>query len=232
MNNLKKLLIILGVFILLGSVSGLAYYIYESVYYFSTENAQITSDMVTLTPEMTGKIKSWDVKEGDFVKAGQVIGRQDVSSLVNTSAMNPQTMGNSADSVVAKAEIKSPIDGKVIQSNAVKGEVISPGMEVATVADTSHFYIKANIEETSILKVNTGQKVDITIDAYPGQDFQGYVESIGQATNSAFDTMPSLNTSGTYSKVTQLVEVHISLLNSEKLSLMPGMNAAVKIHIK
>ncbi len=232
MKKLKTILMAVGIIILIGGAAGIGYYIYESINYFSTQNASVTSDMVTITPEITGKVTNWEVKEGDTVKAGQVLGKQDVSTMITTSALNPQTMGNSADSIISKANIKSPIDGKVVNSNVISGEVISPGMEIATIANTSHFYIKANIEETNIFSIKQGQKVDINIDAYPNRNFTGYVETIGQATQSAFSTMPSLNTSGTYSKVTQLIEVHISIMNGEQIELMPGMNATVKIHIK
>lgn len=232
MEKIKKVLLILGVVVIAGGLLGLSYYIYESLYYFSTQDAQVTSDMITLTPEITGKLKSWDVREGDNVKAGQVLGKQEVGALVSSSAMNPQSMTNSADSIIAKADIKSPIDGKVVKSNVIKGEVISPGMEIATIADTSRFYIKANIEETDIFRIKPGQQVDIDIDAYSRQSFTGFVESIGQATNSAFNTMPSLNTSGTYSKVTQLIPVRITLVDADKLVLIPGMNATIKVHVR
>lgn len=232
MKKIKTILLTIGIIILVGGIAGIAYYIYESIYYFSTQNASVTSDMVTITPEITGKVTNWEVKEGDSVKAGQILGKQDVSTLVTTSALNPQTLGNSADSIISKANLKSPIDGKVVYANIIAGEVISPGMEIATIADTSHFYIKANVEETDIFRVKQGQKVDIKIDAYPNRDFEGYVETIGQATQSAFSQTPSLNTSGTYSKVTQLIEVRISINQVEQIQLMPGMNATVKIHIK
>lgn len=232
MKKLKTVLLILGLLVLIGGAAGFSYYIYESAYYFSTQDAQVTSDMVTITPELTGKIKEWYVAEGDLVKTGKILGRQDVSGSITSSAMNPTTMTNSADSIISKADIKSPIDGKVVQSSVTRGEVVSPGMEIATIADTSHFYIKANVEETDILKIKQGQEVDISIDAYPHQSFQGNVESIGQATSLAFNTLPSLNTSGTFSKVTQLIPVKISIVNGDKLTLMPGMNAEVKIHIK
>ncbi|HEX3011404.1 MAG TPA: efflux RND transporter periplasmic adaptor subunit, partial [Syntrophomonadaceae bacterium] len=216
---------------IIGGIIAISYYIYESINFFSTQDAQVTADTVTITPEITGKLKEWNVSEGDFVKNGQILGRQDLSDMVTSTAQSPQTLNNSADALVAKADIKSPIDGKVVQSNVITGQVISPGLEIATIADTAHMYIKANIEETDILHIKTGQKVDIKIDAYPHRTFTGTVESIGQATNSAFSQMPSLNTSGTYSKVTQLIPVHISINNTENLTLMLGMNATIKIHI-
>jgi len=172
------------------------------------------------------------VHEGDNVKAGQVLGHQDIASLVTSSAINSQALSSTADSIASKADIKSPIDGKVIQTGVVKGQVVSPGMAVATIADTSNIYIKANIEETAIFKIKQGQKVDILIDAYPGTTFAGYVDSIGQATESVFSPFPSLNTSGEYSKVTQLIPVRISIINDANLAFLPGMNATVKIHIK
>ena len=231
MKKLKKALITLGIIILIGGVAGLTYYLYEITNYFSTQDAQVTSDMVTITPEITGKLKDWNIQPGDLVKSGQILGRQDTSNLVTSTALDPKALANSADTMVSKADIKSPIDGKVIMTNAVKGEVIAPGMEIATIADTAHIYIKANIEETTIFKIHPGQKVYIKIDAYPHKTFQGSVESIGQATNDVSNSTISLNTSGTYSKVTQLIPVHIAIINTDNLTLMPVMNATVKIRI-
>lgn len=231
MNKIKKILTITGIVILVGGLAGLAYYIYQSINYFSTQNASVTADMITLTPEITGKLKEWNVQIGDQVKAGQVLGKQETSSLISTTSLSPATLANSADTLVSKADIKSPIDGKIIICDVVRGEVLSPGMEIATIADTGHPYIKANIEETDILHIQPGQPVDIKIDAYPRKKFTGYVDSVGQATNTALGTTISLNTSGTYSKVTQLIPVRIVISNAEDLVLMPGMNATVKIHI-
>jgi len=231
MKKLKTVLIIIGLVVLIGGAAGISYYIYESINFFKTQNAQVTSDMVTITPEITGKLKEWNVQLGDQVKAGQILGKQDISNMITSTALNPQALANSADTMISKADIKSPIDGKVIMDNVVKGEVLTPGMEVATIADTAHIYIKANIEETNIFNIQPGQEVEIKIDAYPNQTFQGYVENLGQATTGAFSTLPSLNTSGTYSKVTQLIPVHIAIMNTDNLTLMPGMNATVKIHI-
>jgi multidrug resistance efflux pump len=232
MKNLKTIVVTLVLFILLGGGAALAWFFHETMYYFTTENAQITADMVTITPEITGKLKSWDISEGDIVTAGQVLGRQEIGMMVTNTAMNVQNLANSADSIISKAEIKSPITGKVIQTNAIKGQVVAPGMEIAIIADTAYFYIKANIEETDIFQIHPGQQVEIAIDAYPRHPFQGLVASIGQATESAFNMFPSLNTSGEFSKVTQYIPIKINIIDARERVFMPGMNATVKIHIK
>ena len=218
-------------------VAGLAFggywaygYWQDSVNYFVTDNASVSADTVTITPLVTGNVASWNVKEGDVVKAGQILGRQDLGTMVQSSAINAQSLSSSADSLISKADIKTPIDGKVVQSNVLVGETLAPGMQAAIIAD-SHMYIKVNVEETSIFKIKTGQRVSITIDAYPKKTFQGYVESIGEATQSAFSLMPSLNTSGTYTKTVQLIPIKVNLINEDNLPLMMGMNATVRIRI-
>ena len=228
----KKLIAILILIIIL---AGGGYWLYtfwlDSVNYFTTDNSSVTANMVTITPLVSGNVLAWNVKDGDEVKIGQILGRQDIGTMVQSSAVNASSLSSSADSLISKADIKTPIDGKVVQSNVIQGETIAPGMQVAVVADTNNMYIKANVEETSIFRIKEGQKVSVSIDAYPKKVFTGFVESIGQATQSAFSTMPSLNTSGTYTKTTQLIPVKINLVNNENLPLMLGMNSTVKIRV-
>ena len=74
--------------------------------------------------------------------------------------------------------------------------------------------------------------MDINVDAYPDKIFSGTVESIGQATNSTFSLLPSQNSSGSYTKVTQLIPIRININEAKGVTLMPGMNAFVKIYIR
>jgi multidrug resistance efflux pump len=129
MRKLKILLLFILLLILTIGGYLLSRYIYESNNFFTTENAQITANMITITPEITGKLKSWDIQEGDTVTAGQILGKQDLGMMVTSTAINVQALANSADTIIAKTEIKSPITGKVIQTSVIKGQVISPGMK-------------------------------------------------------------------------------------------------------
>lgn len=232
MQKAKKIVIIVVAGLLaVGAITGV-YFLYESMNYFKTNNASVSADTVKVMPLVSGTIESWNVQEGDDVRQGEVLGKQDVASLVSSSKVDQAALENSADSILSKAEIKAPIDGKIVQSNVIKGSTAAAGATVAVLADTTNLYIKANIEETDIFKIQIGQKVKVKIDAYPGKRFSGYVETISAATQTALNGSTSLNTSGTYSKVTQLIPVRIMLINDENLPLMIGMNATVKISIK
>ncbi len=232
MQKAKKIGIIVAAVVLAVGVLAGAYFIYESICYFKTNNATISADTVKVMPLVSGTVESWEVEEGDVVKKDQVLGRQDVSSLVSSNEINQAALSSSADSILSNAQIKAPIDGTVVQSNVIKGANAAAGATVAMIADTSNLYVKANVEETDIFKIKVGQYVRIKMDAYPGKTFTGYVESISTATQTAFSGTTSLNTSGTYSKVTQLVPVKITLINDDNLPVMIGMNATVKISIK
>ena len=73
--------------------------------------------------------------------------------------------------------------------------------------DDQGFWIEANFKETDLEHIKSGQFADIKIDMYPGQKFQGKVDSISNATGSAFSLLPPENATGNWVKVTQRVPV-------------------------
>ncbi|MCY8754657.1 transporter, partial [Bacillus haynesii] len=53
---------------------------------------------------------------------------------------------------------------------------------------------------------------------------------IGYVTNTVFSMLPEMKTSGDYTKVTEKVQVKISIQNPSS-KVLPGMNAEVKISL-
>lgn len=94
-------------------------------------------------------------------------------------------------------------------------------------------YITANIEEDDILKVAEGQEVAVSLDAYGNKSFSGYVEKVDKITSNKLSNMTtSFTTSGTYTKVTQLIPIKIKLNENINLKNIIGTNANIKIKIK
>ncbi|MCC3377827.1 HlyD family efflux transporter periplasmic adaptor subunit, partial [Cohnella sp. REN36] len=79
-----------------------------------------------------------------------------------------------------------PVSGTVVQSTAIKGQMVTPGQPLAQVVDMNKLYVRANIEETDIADVKAGYDVDIIVDADTNTTFTGKVETVGYATNSLF----------------------------------------------
>ena len=228
----RKTVILLVVAIAVVAAGGIiGYYAYEGFRYVSTDDARVDSNVVSVSPEIVGKVLEWRVKEGDMVQKDEVLGRQDLGSALTSGAINPQAMGSVAGVVAEKAVLRAPISGQVILSNAVVGEMAAPGMSLAVIADTDTLYISANIKEGDIARVKIGQPVDFWVDAFHSRLFHGRVETIGRATSSTFSLLPAQNGGGNYTKVVQVIPIKVSILDQGDARFMIGMNAFIKIHI-
>jgi multidrug resistance efflux pump len=207
-NKVKRIfLAVLTVLVVLAGCAGF-YYFSMSSRYFSTDNAKVTAKMYAITPNASGELLEWNAKNGERVEKNAILGRQEVLPYIT-----------------------SPIAGTIVEDNGVEGQIVTPAKQLAVVADTDNLYIGVNIEETDINKIKVGQAVDVKIDAYPGKTFQGTVSEIDQITQTYFSSPSSFSTSGTYTKVTQLIPVKVILENQKDLALKFGMNASVKIHL-
>ncbi|HUW39963.1 MAG TPA: efflux RND transporter periplasmic adaptor subunit [Rectinemataceae bacterium] len=230
MSRKKIILSVLGVAVA-AVLSIVAYYWIEGTRYVRTDDARIASNVVSVMPEIPGKLVEWRVKEGDMVAAGDVLGRQDLGSALSSGALNPQGLGAVAGVFADKAVIKAPISGQVILSTAVVGEMAGPGTSLAMIADTDGLYVSANIKEGYIAEVKAGQSVDVWIDAFPGHKFLGRVDSIGRATASTFSLLPQQSGGGNYTKVVQVIPIKITIMDPGDARLMIGMNAYISIHL-
>jgi len=131
---------------------------------------------------------------------------------------------------VSDRTIKSAIPGVVDRTFTDVGEYVMPGQRLLLIHDPSKVWVDANIKETQIRKIKIGQKVKVTIDAYPEKEFAGKVFAIGNAATSEFALLPTPNPSGNFTKITQRLRVRIRVEGTEKL-LRPGMMAEIYIDI-
>lgn len=194
------------------------YYWYMATHYVVTDDARVDGAIISISPQISGKIAEIYVNEGDNIKEGESIFRQTDFSLSSTSNID-------------LAVIKSPIAGTVIKKVGNVGEVATPGYPVVMLANLKNLYITAEVDEKDVYKIKPKQMVDFTIDAFPAVNFTGQVVSITQATTSTFSLLPAQNTGDNFTKVVQRIPVKISVNDDHGRQLMPGMNTTVKIHI-
>jgi membrane fusion protein (multidrug efflux system) len=129
--------------------------------------------------------------------------------------------------------ILSPNEGIVALKSVNPGEMVSAGQALFSVVDSKDIWLNARIEETKIGKLALGQKVDYTIDGYSGRTFSGTIYEIGIATNSTFALIPTENSSGNFTKVTQRIPIKITLPdNMDGVVFRPGMQAVIDIHLQ
>ena len=190
---------------------GIWYYFYaEGLKYFVTDNAKVTANMYQVTSPAAGKLVRFNVRPGNYVEEDEIIGR-----------------------IENGPYLRAPVGGQIVKVSAAKNQTVTQGASVAIIADTDSIYIGANIEETDILKIKKGQSATVLLDSYRGKQFSACVSEVDNTTQNALTgNLMSFSTSGTYTKVTQLIPIKISVNDDVNLDEIIGTNATVRIRIK
>jgi HlyD family secretion protein len=131
---------------------------------------------------------------------------------------------------IAKLErtlLRAPFDGVIAEINGELGEFVTPSpVGIPTpptidLIDRSCLYISAPIDEVDAPAVRTGQQALITMDAFPGREFPGFVRRVAPY---VLDV----------EKQARTVEVEAEITNSDSADaeaqmLLPGYSADVEI---
>lgn len=116
------------------------------------------------------------------------------------------------------AIITSPIDGIIISKAVEEGQTVAASYSTPTLftiaQDLTDMRVIADVDEADIGEVEVGQRVSFTVDAYPGETFEGKVTQVRLEATTESNVV-------TY-------EVVISAFNKD-LKLKPGLTANVTI---
>jgi membrane fusion protein (multidrug efflux system) len=125
----------------------------------------------------------------------------------------------------------APSAGTVTRKSVEVGQLVAPNQPMMTVIPLADVWVVANLKETEVAEVNPGDAVRFEVDAYPGQEFEGVVESLSPATGAKFSLIPPDNATGNFTKVVQRIPVRIRLAGGPRpgFPLRPGMSAAVTV---
>jgi membrane fusion protein, multidrug efflux system len=127
----------------------------------------------------------------------------------------------------------APVTGIVGKKTVELGENVSPGEQLMAVVPLEDVWITANFKETQLVRMNPGQRVRFSVDAY-GKEYTGRVEAIGGASGSRFSLLPPENATGNYVKVVQRVPVRINLDPGQNNDhrLRPGLSVDPRVYVE
>lgn len=182
--------------------------------FVSTDNAKVDGEQIKVSAPASGEIKSFDVKNNEKLSKGNKVA---------------EIAAKGEDGQSQNMDIKMPQDGTIVKTDGMEGSIAQAGSPIAYAYNLDDSYITANVDEKDISDVEEGKDVNVKLDGEKAE-LKGKVEEIGKATASSFSMMPSSNTDGNYTKVSQVVPVKISLDSKPSKNVVPGMNAEVKIH--
>jgi HlyD family secretion protein len=117
-----------------------------------------------------------------------------------------------------KTQIRSPIDGVVLERAVDPGQTVAASLQAVTLftlaEDLSKMELKVDVDEADVANVKSGLKASFTVDAWPGRRFQARITRVGY---NATDDEGVIS----YPAVLQV--------ENTDLSLRPGMTGTAEI---
>lgn len=110
--------------------------------------------------------------------------------------------------------IDSPASGFIIERNALPNAYIQPDTKLYTIADLSTVWVYANVFQDAAGRLRPGDPAQVTVDAYPGREFDGRVDQI----------LPQVD------PATRTVRVRL-IFRNPGVVLKPGMYVNVDINL-
>lgn len=143
----------------------------------------------------------------------QAVSKQQVDSDAATLKSDLAQVAQQQATLDYKA-IRAPFAGRVGIRQVDIGQYLAPGTAIATLQALDPIFVDFTLPQQALAQIAVGQKVNVEVDTYPGQDFPGTIAAI----NSKVDT------------ATRNVQVRASIGNPDH-RLLPGMFATVLIDI-
>lgn len=192
---------------------------------------------VNLGFQLAGVTSAFYFREGDEIKAGQIIAQLDpqeqllkyeqakvtygnAQSLYDLGAIIPAKLEEAkinvelAQTELGKTAIIAPSDGILGSRDVEVGSAVNPNMKIGVFLDIDDVFAEVGIMEREINKVVLGQSVKINVDAYPDLDFGGTVTNVAPMVKGKSKTL----------------NVKVQIANPYRL-LLPGMFVRVRIKI-
>ena len=137
---------------------------------------------------------------------------------------------------ISDLRLTAPVAGQVVNRSVNIGSYVAPGTQLMAIVP-DQMWVTANFKETQLTLMKIGQPVDIHVDAYPGVDFKGHVDSIQRGAGQAFALLPPQNATGNYVKVVQRVPVRIVFdakngPDPKRYPIGPGMSVVPTVKVR
>ena len=95
-----------------------------------------------------------------------------------------------SDSQLNNTEIRAPFSGYIGFCKVNPGEIVAQGIPLMSVVDLSKVYVLINLSDSYIGQIKKGQKVQVSLQAYPDDVFSGKVVQIAPAADMMTKTFP------------------------------------------
>ena len=167
---------------------------------------------------------SRDLERGKALLADEVATREQVEDLTTANSIAAAQL-RSALFNARHARIEAPGDGVVLRKLAEPNEQVAAGQPVLVVGNTTAGWIvRASLADRDIVRVQTGDAAEVTLDAYPGRRFVAEVIEIAAAADpetGTYEMKVSVNPAGARFVQGLVAKVVIADPNAESVAVVP-----------
>lgn len=171
----------------------------------AVEQADLLNNKATLRGSMLEFARQQDLQGRGFAADAKL---DEVRSSRDSAAATVQK----TRAQIEQKTIKAPFSGKLGLKSVEIGQYVSPGMALVTLQTLDPIWVDFPIPENEISKIKPGQAINVTVDAFAGENFPGKVDTLDARV----------------SKDTRTLVVRGRLENPDE-KLLPGMFANVSV---
>lgn len=113
-----------------------------------------------------------DIARANFNRVTNGASKEEIQALQNAVTYAQLELEN-ARAVFAQTRLTAPFTATVTEIGVREGELVGGYTPLATIADLNALEIVADIDEIDVANVKVGQKVEVRLDAFPGERFSG-----------------------------------------------------------
>jgi membrane fusion protein (multidrug efflux system) len=152
-----------------------------------------------------------------------------VQEVAQRAAQVKQAQANLAAAQVelGYSYIRAPEDGWITERNIEPGNYVQAGQQIFYIV-TPDQWVTANLKETQLADVHIGDRVTMTVDAYPWLTLHGHVQSIQLGSGARFSQFPAENATGNFVKIVRRVPVKI-IIDSGLTANMPALPLGISV---
>ena len=139
---------------------------------------------------------------------------------------------------LGRTRITSPVNGIVIKRTIEKGQTVAASLqapELFVIAQNlQDMQVDASIDESDVGRVRTGMKASFTVDAFPGQTFEGQVRQVRKAAQNVANVVTYvavIGFSNTGGRLLPGMTANVRVVTDSRESVLKVPNAGLRVRI-
>ncbi|MCM2252895.1 MAG: efflux RND transporter periplasmic adaptor subunit [Ramlibacter sp.] len=139
---------------------------------------------------------------------------------------------------LGRTRITSPVNGIVIKRAVEKGQTVAASLqapELFVIAQNlQDMQVDASIDESDVGRIRTGQRATFTVDAFPGQTFEGEIRQVRKAAQNVANVVTYVAVVGFSNAGGRLLPgmtANVRVVTDSRESVLKFPNAALRVRI-